>query len=60
MSKKPTVLMILDGFGLNDKTEGNAVAQANKPNIDAADERLSMGKRKCQRTCRRTSGRTDG
>ena len=35
MSKKPTVLMILDGFGLNDKTEGNAVAQANKPNIDA-------------------------
>ena len=27
--------MILDGFGLNDKTEGNAVAQANKPNIDA-------------------------
>ena len=35
MSKKPTVLMILDGFGLNDKTEGNAVAQAKKPNIDA-------------------------
>ena len=35
MSKKPTVLMILDGFDLNDKTEGNAVAQANKPNIDA-------------------------
>ena len=27
--------MILDGFGLNDKTEGNAVAQAKKPNIDA-------------------------
>lgn len=35
MSKKPTVLMILDGFGLNDKTEGNAVAQAQTPNIDA-------------------------
>ena len=34
MSKKPTVLMILDGFGLNDKTEGNAVAQANTPVID--------------------------
>lgn len=34
MSKKPTVLMILDGFGLNDRTEGNAVAQAKKPNID--------------------------
>ena len=26
--------MILDGFGLNDRTEGNAVAQAKKPNID--------------------------
>ena len=26
MSKKPTVLMILDGYGLNDKKEGNAVA----------------------------------
>ena len=34
MSRKPTVLMILDGFGLNKKTEGNAVAQANTPNID--------------------------
>ena len=34
MSKKTTVLMILDGFGLNDRTEGNAVAQAKKPNID--------------------------
>ena len=28
--------MIMDGFPkLNDKTEGNAVAQAKKPNIDA-------------------------
>ncbi len=35
MSKKPTVLMILDGYGLNEKTEGNAVAQANTPNMDA-------------------------
>lgn len=35
MSKKPTVLMILDGFGLNEKNEGNAVAQAATPNIDA-------------------------
>ena len=26
MSKKPTVLMILDGYGLNDKEKGNAVA----------------------------------
>jgi 2,3-bisphosphoglycerate-independent phosphoglycerate mutase len=34
MSKKPTVLMILDGFGLNEKTEGNAIAQANTPTLD--------------------------
>ncbi|HHV10704.1 MAG TPA: 2,3-bisphosphoglycerate-independent phosphoglycerate mutase [Clostridiales bacterium] len=34
MSKKPTVLMILDGFGLNERVEANAVAEAKKPNID--------------------------
>ncbi len=34
MSKKPTVLMILDGYGLNDKTEGNAVAEAKTPVMD--------------------------
>ncbi len=32
--KKPTVLMILDGFGLSDETRNNAIAQAKKPNID--------------------------
>lgn len=31
MSKKPTVLMILDGYGLNDKTEGNAIKLAKRP-----------------------------
>lgn len=34
MSKKPTVLMILDGYGLNDRTEGNAVAEARTPVMD--------------------------
>ncbi len=34
MSKKPTVLMVLDGYGLNPKTEGNAIAQANTPVMD--------------------------
>ncbi|HWT26541.1 MAG TPA: 2,3-bisphosphoglycerate-independent phosphoglycerate mutase, partial [Mobilitalea sp.] len=34
MSKKPTVLMILDGYGLNEKTEGNAIAEAKKPVMD--------------------------
>ena len=35
MSKKPVVLMILDGFGLNDRHEANAVYEANTPNIDS-------------------------
>ncbi|MBO5488601.1 MAG: 2,3-bisphosphoglycerate-independent phosphoglycerate mutase, partial [Eubacterium sp.] len=34
MSKKTTVLMILDGYGLNETTEGNAVAEANTPVMD--------------------------
>ena len=34
MSKKPTVLMILDGYGLNQKVEGNAVAEAKTPVMD--------------------------
>ena len=31
MSKKPVVLMILDGYGLNKTHEGNAVYEAKKP-----------------------------
>ena len=31
---KTTILMILDGYGVNEKTEGNAVKLANKPNLD--------------------------
>ena len=34
MSKKPTVLMILDGFGINENPEANAIAMANTPVID--------------------------
>jgi len=34
MSKKTTVLMILDGYGLNEKDNGNAVAQAKTPVMD--------------------------
>lgn len=32
--KKPTVLMILDGFGLSEEDRGNAVKAAKKPNLD--------------------------
>jgi 2,3-bisphosphoglycerate-independent phosphoglycerate mutase len=31
---KPVALIILDGFGLREETEGNAVALAKKPNFD--------------------------
>ncbi|MGL4774313.1 MAG: 2,3-bisphosphoglycerate-independent phosphoglycerate mutase [Clostridium sp.] len=34
MSKKPVMLMILDGFGIAPKSDGNAVEAANKPNYD--------------------------
>lgn len=34
MANAPKVLLILDGYGLNDKTEGNAVAQAKTPVMD--------------------------
>ncbi|MCI9488412.1 MAG: 2,3-bisphosphoglycerate-independent phosphoglycerate mutase [Dorea sp.] len=34
MNKKPTVLMILDGYGLNEKTEGNAVKEGKTPVMD--------------------------
>ena len=34
MKKKPTVLMILDGYGLNDTCEHNAVCEAKTPVMD--------------------------
>ena len=34
MKNKLTMLMILDGFGINEKEEANAVKLANTPNID--------------------------
>ena len=33
-NKRPTVLLILDGFGLNEQTEHNAVALADTPVLD--------------------------
>lgn len=34
MNKKPVMLMILDGFGISDNVDGNAVREAKKPNFD--------------------------
>ena len=31
---RPTMLMILDGFGIRKETKGNAIAAANKPALD--------------------------
>jgi 2,3-bisphosphoglycerate-independent phosphoglycerate mutase len=45
MAKKPVILMIMDGFGIAPK-EGNAIAAANKPNLDrlfAANPHTQIG-----------------
>lgn len=34
MAKKPIALIIMDGYGINKETEGNAIAAAKKPNLD--------------------------
>ena len=34
MRKKPTVLMVLDGYGLNDNQKGNAIHMARTPRMD--------------------------
>ncbi len=34
LKHRPTLLLILDGWGYSDATEGNAIAQANTPNWD--------------------------
>ena len=34
MKKRPIVLCILDGYGLTDRVDGNAVKLANTPNLD--------------------------
>ena len=32
--KKPVVLCIMDGYGINDSEYGNAISMAKKPNLD--------------------------
>lgn len=32
--QQPVVLMILDGWGISEQTEGNAIAQSSTPNMD--------------------------
>ena len=56
MEKKTTVLMILDGFGLNDKAEGNAVKLAKTPVLDGLMQKYPF----VQRSGRWSAGRADG
>lgn len=44
MDKKLTMLMILDGFGINNKQEGNAIKLANTPTIDKLMKQNPMTK----------------
>ena len=46
-ARPPVILVILDGFGINPRKEGNAIANASTPNLDALlkeypNSRLSM------------------
>ncbi len=43
-SKKPVMLLIMDGFGLNKNSYGNAIAQANTPNLDKIFSKYPMAK----------------
>lgn len=38
MNKKPVVLLIMDGFGLREQKEGNAIAMAATPNLDRLEK----------------------
>jgi 2,3-bisphosphoglycerate-independent phosphoglycerate mutase len=57
MSKKPVMLMILDGFGWRVEAADNAVAQAKKPNFDRLWE---SAPRAFLTTCGRVVGLPDG
>ena len=59
MSKKPVALIIMDGFGYNKDTFGNAIAAANKPNIDKYLQVLAHLDW-CKRSGRWSAGWTDG
>lgn len=60
MSKKPTVLMILDGYGLNNKEQGNAVAEGKTPVMDKLMAECPFCKGICKRNGCRTAGWSDG
>lgn len=40
--KKPSMILIMDGFGMNSRTDGNAIAQADTPHLDEIFEKYPM------------------
>ncbi|MGL5634537.1 MAG: 2,3-bisphosphoglycerate-independent phosphoglycerate mutase [Sarcina sp.] len=44
MTKKPVMLMILDGMGCTEAGDGNAVAAANTPNLDRLKNKYPVSK----------------
>ena len=59
VSKEPTVLLILDGYGVTDETEHNAIALADTPVMDRRMRECPFDGRG-QRPGRGPSGRGDG
>ena len=41
-AKEPVILVVLDGWGINPRREGNAIAQASTPNMDALTQRFPV------------------
>ena len=58
--KRPTMLMILDGFGLNPSTYGNAVAAASTPKPGRAFRQIPAHSACRKRSGRRAAGGSDG
>ncbi len=45
--QQPVVLMILDGWGISEQTEGNAIAQSSTPNMDKLLEQYPHSRLLC-------------
>ena len=40
--KRPSMILIMDGFGINPQVSGNAIAQADTPHLDRIFEQYPM------------------
>ena len=48
MRKRPTVLIVMDGFGLAEPSDTNAIAKARKPNLDRLMAKYPTTSLRCQ------------